>query len=171
MKSEEIISSQYVKVPNWYFDEIQPLAPNGFSCLLLTILRETIGWRVSEFRFTFSELTRKSGVTRDAVSRWLYAMQLVGWIFYIPAKNGSAESLIKLRDLPTREKARVVAAAISGVAAKWNPAYCGTAKFIQALSEHLAKEHGWQFVTAPKGQRVDTFIESQFRQSWNTTGK
>jgi hypothetical protein len=118
----ELITKEFVKIPNWYFDEILPIAPATFAFLLLAIFRNTIGWNTNEFTFTLAKLAKEVPTgDKESTSRWLYVMQMVGWIFYIPAANGKGDvdSVVKLRALPDRAKARAVAVAVANANRIW----------------------------------------------------
>lgn len=108
----ETITKEYVKVPNWYFDEILPHAPNTFSCVLAFILRETVGWHNNSFETTIKEIATATKTNKEVVSRYLWVLALVQWIQYKPARNGGDKSTISLGTLPTKELARDVAIAV-----------------------------------------------------------
>lgn len=108
----ETVSKEFVKVPNWFFDEILPVAPNSFTCLLAFIFRKTIGWNDYEFKASIADISRACHVDKETVGRWLHVMRMVQWIQYKPARNGGGKSQIVLGNLADRKIARIVAKAI-----------------------------------------------------------
>jgi hypothetical protein len=143
----ETITKEYVKIPNWFFDEILPTVPPTFSFLLLAIFRNTLGWNTNEFSFTISKLAKQCPTgDKESTSRWLYVMQMVGWIIYIPAANGSGDvdSVIKLCQLPSRAKAREIAIAIANVNCVWQR-QTGFRGFLKLLGQQLVGPE-WKFV-------------------------
>jgi hypothetical protein len=95
-KIMELITKEFVKIPNWFFDEVLPTAPNSFSVVLAYIFRKTVGWHDTEFEATLKEIADATNVDKESVSRWLWTMALVNWIEYQPAQNGGGKSIIRI---------------------------------------------------------------------------
>lgn len=164
------ITKEYVKIPNWFFDEILPTAPQSFSTLLLVIFRNTLGWNTNEFSSTLSKLAKQCPTgDKETTSRWLRVLQVVGWIFYIPAANGKSDvdSVIKIRALPDRAKAREVAIAIANVCRIWKR-HTGAHTFTALLAQQLV---GWDFVKCsdrrdPEGCAKGLRLENPTLAGW-----
>ena len=92
----ELITKEFVKIPNWFFDEVLPTAPNSFSVVLAYIFRKTVGWHDTEFETTLSQIADATNVDKETVSRWLWTLALVNWIEYQPAQNGGGKSIIRI---------------------------------------------------------------------------
>jgi hypothetical protein len=166
-KIMETVSKEFVKVPNWFFDEILPVAPNSFTCVLAFIFRKTIGWNDDEFKASIADISRASHVDKETVGRWLHVMRLVGWIEYRPARNGGGKSQIVLGNLADRKTARTVAKAIihaRELERKWS---CENATVEQAEYNHYVE---WQKnprrgAAGFAGLMVNYLLENGFRQA------
>jgi hypothetical protein len=113
-KIMELITKEFVKIPNWFFDDVLPEAPNSFSCVFAYIFRKTVGWHDTEFETTLSEIAEATNVDKESVSRWLWTMALVHWIEYQPARNGGGKSIISLSSsIETKAHVRDVVEAIN----------------------------------------------------------
>jgi hypothetical protein len=152
----ETFKEQYVKIPNWFFDEILPVVPQGFSTVLLAIFRNTLGWQSDQSAFTLAELVKRLPTgNKESTSRWLYVMQMVGWIWYVPAANGSGDgSTIKLRTWPDRAEAKLVARAIATASAAWE-VRAGMLGFLTLLHAQLGC---WDFAEILDRYQPEAFL-------------
>lgn len=100
-QSPKLVTKNFTKVPNWFFDELLKAREPGLICVVAYLLREFVGWQNrSEFKATQKALACKIGIHGKVVGRWLNALTAIGWIEYTPAKNGGGESKVCFLRLP-----------------------------------------------------------------------
>lgn len=110
-------------MPNWILEDLlrasgRAIIPYEASHLLLYITRELVGknWASNTFNTSTAELAEVTGISPELISRYAHAFSYVGFLLYVPAKNGfSNESRFQLfpNGLPDQ---RQVQDAISGLA-------------------------------------------------------
>jgi hypothetical protein len=97
----ELVAKNFTKVPNWFFDELLKAREPGLVCVAAYLMRQFVGWKNrAEFDSTSKELKKVTGLHTKTVSRWLNALDALGWIKYTPAKNGGGESNVRFLRLP-----------------------------------------------------------------------
>ncbi len=124
LRRQVLDSKKFTTIPNWMLDDLlraagRALIPYEAVHLLLFLARETIGYvnnQNSEIQMSLQEITAATGISHTLLSRWAHALSYIGFMQYLPAKNGEARATV-LRlfphGLPTPEQ---VSAAIEGMA-------------------------------------------------------